>query len=101
MSTRVVIDALRERATKFGVDVAPVLKLIEVMGRDLENLEDDLSKRPSERVRGWIEEEIKEILEERPKHILAALEAVAGVEAKDAFADVLAFGIQVLWKVLL
>lgn len=86
IETQVIFDTLRESLKRIKADSTEVAVLVDTMQRDLNALNEDLAKQPSKKVHDWIVEEIEEIVKSRKIHILAAVEAKAGIEAK-AIAD--------------
>lgn len=96
-----IFDALRESAKRLKADGKEVAELIDAMARDLESIESDLSLNPSAKVRNFLLIELDSIQHDRPKHILAAVEAKAGAEVAKLFEEGLSIAINIAVKVLL
>jgi hypothetical protein len=96
-----VMEALKGSALRLKADSKEVLDLIQVMRDDLSALEDDLQKNPTSVTRVLIIREIESIRNDRPKHILAAVEAKAGVEVRVLFEEGLSIALSIALKVLL
>lgn len=98
MNVQVVFDALRESANRLKADAPDVLSVIKDLEDDVARMTIDLAN-PM-----WNRDETLKAIQEavvgRKAHVLARVEALAGIEAKKLFAESLDFGLTILFKVL-
>lgn len=96
-----IFDALRGSLKRLKADGNIALEAVSLFEADIDALVSDFAVVTSEHARAAIKAEVLRLAESRPKHILALVEAQAGIEAAKTFEEVLTVGLSIGFKALI